>query len=139
MSIGYTLYVASGADPSAVPAALGVQGKMSRQKSWVSDGPVSITAWRLAGRRPGVAEKNGVAAELGVDFELYLPELEEAKKAMVRDVAAVLASLKGDAVFIDMADRVVLRRKKGRWAVNRTAPLWTPELLALVPEPYDCF
>ena len=139
MSISYTLYIASSSDPSSIPAVLGLAGKMSGAKSSVADGPVVITAWRLAGRLPGVAEENGVDASLGVDFQLYLPELEEAKKVMVRDLAAVLSGLKGDAVFIDLADRILVRRKKTRLEVNAEAPLWTPDLLALLPEPYSRF
>jgi len=138
VSISYTLYIASSADPSSVPAVLGGAGKMSGDKSSVADGPVVITAWRL-GRLPGVAEENGIHASLGVCFDLYLPELDEAKTVMVRDLAAVLSKLKGDAIFIDLADRTVLRRKKTRLEVNGKAPLWTPDLLALLPKPYSKF
>jgi len=88
MTIHYNLYLASDAAPKEATAALSEVAVMpskdspaeggAAERSWVYDGPVSITAWRFSGWVPAQAEDNGVAAKLGVDFQLLVDEVIEA-------------------------------------------------------------
>src|SRR6185312_1619426 len=93
--------------------------------------------WRFSGWVPAQAEDNGVAAKLGVDFQLLVDEVIEAYPIMLRDVLILLEKIPVDAVLTDLADKVVLRRLHGTLELNLSRPFWTPELRALVTIPYE--
>jgi hypothetical protein len=145
MSVSYILYLDTqkGADDvlTGLASTLGVA--LRRQTSpvnpallvsSVSDGPLVVTAWPLGGRLPGIAEETGVNAELGVEFELYSPESEEGKIAMVRALTTIMKAVDGDAVFHDIADRTLLVRKGGQLNLCEDSGFWTPELRAAMVE-----
>ena len=146
MTINYTLYLATDAKPTDATEAVrplidkividASQGKLPPGTSWIPDGAVSITAWTLD-FLPGIAEENGIAAKLAVDFQLIVEETVEAKPIMVRDLLAILDKLPGDAVFHDVGDLVLLRRRGARLELNLSYTFWTPELRKLVQWPYE--
>ena len=145
MTISYTLYLATDAKPEEATEALRplvenpdvdtASQQLPSGMSWIPDGPVSITARPLNWRR-GDAEADGVAAKLGVDFDLIAEESFEAKPVMLRDLLAILDRLPGDAVFHDVAGDIVLRRLAGKLELNLSCSFWTPELIALMPGTY---
>lgn len=148
MPTSYTMYLSNHTEPKEpmeiLRAELGLVGGEEFDdefsvRSRISDGPVSITAWRLERRTPGVAEENAVDATMGVGFKLYPPEIVEAEKIMLRDLCVLLAKLDGDVVLKDLYDQIILRRKDGRLEVNTEADFWTPELRALVTLPHDAY
>jgi hypothetical protein len=146
MTISYTLHLASDARPEDATRALkplvskapsGTAEKPAPPgMSWPADGPVTITARPLTWL-PAVAEENGVAAKLAIYFDLIAEESEEAKPVMLRDLQALLQRLPGDAMFHDLGDETVLRRRAGKLELNLANALWSPELLALVTVPHD--
>ncbi len=93
--------------------------------SWLPDGPVSISAFPLDWL-PAIAENNGVAAKLAVDFQLIAEEVFEAKPIMLRDLLFLLDKISGDAVFHDVADNVVLRRREGKLELNLACTISGP-------------
>jgi len=144
MSIEYTMYLAKNSEPKAPTEILRTTFRLPggqdltddfSVRSWIADGPVTITAWKLARGTPGMAEDNGVDAKLGIRFQLFVDEIDAAKKVMIRDLCVLLAKMDGDAVFFDLGDQVIIRRKNGRLEVNEQADFWTPELRALAPSP----
>jgi len=146
MSIDYTLYLAKHADPKVPAEILRTEFQLAGGKdstdedsvrSWLDDGPVSITIWRLDRRIPGVADENAVDAKMGIIFDLRPSDLAAAKKIMIRDLCTLLTELDGDAVFFNLDDQVILRRKDGRLEVNTDADFWTSELRALVSPPHE--
>ncbi len=148
MGIHYELLVATEAGPKDATAALRslipVASKdmpaegAAAERSWLPDGPVSITAWRMTGWPCGQAEDNDVSAKLGVDFQLIVEEdYIEAVSIMLRDVLVLLDKIPGDAVFINAGDEALLRRLGGKLELNLAAPFWTPELRSLVTIPHE--
>jgi hypothetical protein len=147
MSIHYTLYHETTAKHAEVPKALrpvievheGATGaEVSAGTSWLSDGPISMTAKQLDWL-PGIAERNEVAAKLCVDFQLIAEEVTEAKPTMLRHVLALLDHFEGNAVLHDVADNVVLRRRAEKLEINTGCSFWTPELLGLVAQAHTTY
>lgn len=138
----YTLYLATDAAPAATTEALrplveSHEADTSSEEespgvSCIADSPVTITAWSV-GWRPADGERYGFAAKLGVDFNLIDEQSVEAKPIMLRDLLALLDTLHGDAVFLDLADNIVLHRVGEKLELNLSCSFWTPELIALVP------
>lgn len=56
---------------------------------------------------------------------------------MVWLVAGLLAHLAGDAALHFQYEVLWLLRKEGRLVVNERDDIWTPERLALLPQPYE--
>jgi len=144
MTIDYRLYLsneAAAAEPTSILRSEFNLGKGEDEVirdtlvSWVPHGPVSIKSRRLDEQSAGMAKEFGLDAKLSVGFQLIVEELDEAKKIMIRDLSVLLSKMDGDAVFFDLGDQVIIRRKNGRLEVNEQADFWTPELRALVPSP----
>jgi hypothetical protein len=140
MTINYTLYLCGSLTPKEVVLALapdlpGAAHEKSDSLAWIWDGPVCMTAWRLEGRVPGIAEDNGVAANLGVDFQLITEESEEAKPVMLRHLMSLLSRFDGDAVFQDVAGNLLLRRREGKMELELSNTFWTSQRRGLVTGP----
>jgi hypothetical protein len=85
-----------------------------------------------------VEEAFGFVPEVHVLFRFdKFTDFARQRHDMVRLVSVVLNDIRGDAVLLFGGELVWLLRTGGRLAISDRDDLWTPELLALLPAPYD--
>lgn len=88
--------------------------------------------------RDPVEEAFGFTPEVHVLFRFdKFADFPRQHHDMVRLVSVLLADIRGDALLLFNGEVVWLLRTGDRLRVSDRDDLWTPELLALLPGPYE--
>jgi hypothetical protein len=85
-----------------------------------------------------IEEELGFTATVSVLFRLTsAADLAKQGHDMVRLVSVLLNELRGDAVLMFAGELVWLLRKGGQLTISNRDDFWRPDLLALLPRPFE--
>lgn len=85
-----------------------------------------------------IEEELGFTATVSVLFRFTsATDLARQRHDMVRLVSVLLNEIRGDAVLMFAGELVWLLRKGGQLTISNRDDLWRPDLLALLPQPFE--
>ncbi|MBB2498695.1 SitI3 family protein [Amycolatopsis echigonensis] len=100
------------------------------RRTWLQVSPARPQPWH-----PPVSELGAITPTVQILFELDKNDhVAEQQEDLIRLTAALLERIPGDAVFSNL-DVLWLVRKNGTLDVHEDNGFWTPERLALLPQP----
>ena len=101
------------------------------RRTWLQVSPTRPQPWH-----PPVSELGAITPTVQILFELDKNDhVAEQQEDLIRLTAALLDRIPGDAVFSNL-DVLWLVRKNGALDIHEDNDFWTPERLALLPQPY---
>lgn len=141
MSITYSLYFSSSDTADALLDALGHAPGYAASHGQPAAPGLAVIACRPAdqGSRDIVADEFGFSPAWRVSFRWHaVDDPETTRLHLMQGCMALLRHATGDAALLHETDFAVFVRRQGVLLLNndRQEGVWTPELLATLPQPW---